>query len=48
MVQVATSFRDISYLELWQPLCSIEQNRLCNISRSHDDEQFCDIILSLD
>ena len=26
------SFTDISYLELWQPLCSVEQNHLCNFS----------------
>ena len=24
------SFNDISYLELWQPFCSVEQNHLCN------------------
>ena len=39
---------DISYLELWQPLCSAEQNHLCNFGRRHHEEQFCDIILNLD
>ena len=24
------SFKDISYLELWRPFCSAEQNHLCN------------------
>ena len=24
------SFKDISYLELWQPFCSAEWNLLCN------------------
>ena len=24
------SFKDISYPELWQPLCSVEQDHLCN------------------
>ena len=23
-------FKDISYLELWQSICSMEQNHLCN------------------
>ena len=26
-------FKDISYLELWQPFCSAEQNHLCNFGR---------------
>ena len=24
------SFKDISYLDLWQPFCSVEQNHICN------------------
>ena len=38
------SFKDISYLELWQPLCSMEQNHLCNLRRVHHEEQFCEIL----
>ena len=41
------SFKDISYLELWQPFCSAECNHLCNFSRGHYEEQFCEIILNL-
>ena len=33
-------FKDISYVELWQPLCSVEQNHLCNFGRRHHEEQF--------
>ena len=42
------SFNDISYLELWQPLCSVEWNHLCNIGRRHHVEQSCEIISILD
>ena len=38
----------VSYLELWQPFCSVEQNYLCNFSRRHHEEQLCEIILNLD
>ena len=41
------SFQDISYRELWQPLCSTEWNHLCNFGRGHHEEQFCEIILNL-
>ena len=41
-------FKDISYLELWQPIGSVEQNHLCNYSRGYYEEQFCEIILNLD
>ena len=41
-------FKDISYLELWQPLSSAERNHLCNYGRLHHEEQFCEIILNLD
>ena len=37
-------FKDISYLELWQPLCSVDRNHLCNSGRLHHEEQFCEII----
>ena len=42
------SFKDISYLELWQSLCLLEQNRLCNFGRRHHEEQFYETILNLD
>ena len=47
VVQEETSFKDISYLELWQPLCSAEHNHLCNLGRGYPEEQFCEIILNL-
>ena len=40
-------FKDISYLELWQPFCSAEQNCLYNFGRRHHEEQSCEIILTL-
>ena len=43
VVQEEMSFKDISYLELWQPLCSVDRNHLCNIGRSHHEEQSCEI-----
>ena len=45
MVQM--SFKDNSYLELWQPLCSVDWNHLCIIGRRHHEEQCCKIILNL-
>ena len=42
------SFKNISYLELWQPLCSLDWNHLCNIGIRHHEEQSCKIILNLD
>ena len=41
-------FKDLSYLELWQPLCSVELNQLCNFGRVYHEEQFCEMILNLD
>ena len=41
------SFKDISCLDLWQPLCSAEGNHLCNFGRECYEEQFCEIILNL-
>ena len=38
-------FKDISYLALWWPLSSKEQNHLCNFGRVHHEGQFCEIIL---
>ena len=40
-------FKDISYLELWQSLCSMEPGHLCNFGRVHHEDQFCEIILNL-
>ena len=48
MVQEEKLFKDISYLELWQPFCSAEQNHLCNFGSGYHEEQFCEIILNLD
>ena len=41
-------FKDISYLELWQPFRSVEWNHLCNWGRRHHAEQFYENILNLD
>ena len=40
-------FKEISYLELWQPFCSAEWNLECNFGRECYQEQFCEIILNL-
>ena len=48
MVQEEQSFKDISCLELWWPLCSAEWNNLCNFGRGHHEEHFSEIILNLD
>ena len=37
-----------SYLELWQPFCSVERNDLCNFGRRYYEEQFSEIIFNLD
>ena len=42
------SSKDISYLELWWSLCSVELNHLCNISGGYHEEQFPEIILNLE
>ena len=41
-------FKNISFLEPWQPFCSREWNLLCNFGRGHHEELFCKIILNLD
>ena len=41
------SFKDIYYLELWQPFCSAELNHLCNFGKGCYEGQFCKIILNL-
>ena len=35
VVQEEMSFKEISYLKLWQPLCSVDWNHLCNFARRH-------------
>ena len=42
VVQEEMSFKDISCLELWQPLCSVDWNHLFNFGRVHH-EQFCEL-----
>ena len=41
------SFKDISYLELWRPFCSMVWNHLCNFGRGHYEGQFCEFISNL-
>ena len=48
MVQEEISLKEISYLELWQAVCLVERNHLCNLRRRHHEKQFCEIILNLD
>ena len=40
-------FKDIIYLELWQPFCSAERNHLCYFGKGCYEEQVCEIILNL-
>ena len=47
VVQKEMLIEDISYLELWPPLCSADPAHLCNFGRRYE-EQFCEIILNLD
>ena len=35
---------NISYLELWRPLCSVELTHLCNFERGHHGEHSCEVI----
>ena len=42
------SFKEISYLQLWWPFCSTEQNHLFNLSRGQYKEHIYEIILNLD
>ena len=41
-------FEGISYLELWQPFCSVERNHLSKSGRGYYEEQFCEIVLDSD
>ena len=38
------SLIDISFLGLWQPFCSAEQNHKCNFCKGYYEEQFSGII----
>ena len=40
-------WKDISYIELWQPFFSAERYHLCNFGIGYVEEQFCEIILNL-
>ena len=40
-------FKDISYLEHWQPFRMAERNHMCNFSRGYQGEEFCEFILNL-
>ena len=42
------SLKDSSYLELRQPLCSVERNHMCNVGRRHHEEHFYEVILNFD
>ena len=35
-------------LELWQPICLVGQNHLCNFGIRHHEEEFCEISLNLE
>ena len=43
VVQMEMSFKDISYLELWQPLGSVDWNYLYNFGRRYHEEQSCEM-----
>ena len=48
LVQEKMLFKDISYLELWRPFCSVERNHLCKLGRGFNEDQLSDIILNFD
>ena len=37
-------FKNISYLELWQPFCSAEPNNVCNFGKGYYEEQIPTIL----
>ena len=37
--------KNISYLELWWPFCSVQRNHFCYFGEGHYDKQFCEIHL---
>ena len=46
--QEEMSFHDISYLELWQPVFSMEWSNLCYFGKVLHEKRFCETILNLD
>ena len=46
VIQQEMSFKDISFLELWCPICSAERNQLCNFGRVRH-QYFSEIIVNL-
>ena len=48
MVQEKIPFKDISYLQLWWPICLTEWNHLCKFGSGHYEEPLYEIILNLD
>ena len=48
VVQKEMLFKDISYLELWQPICSANRKHLCNFGRRYHEKRVCEIILNFD
>ena len=50
VVQEEMQFNNISYLELWQPLCSVERNHCAILVEGImiHEEKICEIILNLD
>ena len=47
VVKEEMPFKDISYLEFWQPFCSAERNHLCNFGKWCYEQQFIKIVLNL-
>ena len=47
LITVFRFSEDISYLELWRPFCSAEQNHLRSFARGHNVEKFCEFIWNL-
>ena len=37
-----------SYLELWRPSCSVDQNHLCSFEREHHGKHSCEVLWNLD
>ena len=48
MVQKKMSFKDISYLQLWWPICLTEWNHLCKCGRGHYEGPLNEINSNLD
>ena len=48
MVKKEMSFKDISYPEFCQPVCSIDRNHLYNFGSRYHERKFGEIILNFD